>query len=365
MVALNCHDPGPSTSAPNRGENSRKVNHRWANDDQQKGKKQRFEPKKYYAQVPCRDRDKSQYTPLNALVPAILDKSEEASLLRESEPEPIKNPFLARNSKKYYRYHRDNGHHTDQCWALKQGQEEQGKKRRGRKGLYCVGIIFGGPHLADNSQGAQERYVGEARHDPMSVMNTALRPAKVHREEEITFFEKDAVRLYHPHDDALIITPEIGWCEVHRILVDNGSAVNILFQRAFEKMQLDETDLKPASIPLYEFTGDHLIPRGTIALPITLGETNEVTKMTEFLVVDYTSAFNGILGRPLPQSFKAITSIYHLKMKFPTPTGIGEVKRSQRESRDYYIRAVQMACKGKERPLGIPEQAMTISRIEP
>lgn len=128
------------------------------------------------------------------------------------------------------------------------------------------------------------------------------------------------------------------------MLVDNGSAVNILFMRALERMNVDEADLKPASIPLYGFIGDHLIPKGTISLPVTLGDSNEMTKITEFLVVDCPSAFNGILGRPLLRNFKAVTSIYHLKIKFPTPTGIGEVNKSQRVSRDCYVRAVQMAC---------------------
>ncbi|XP_031263009.1 uncharacterized protein LOC116121207 [Pistacia vera] len=129
-----------------------------------------------------------------------------------------------------------------------------------------------------------------------------LRPAKVRREEEITFSEKDA--------------------------------------QAFEKVKLDEADLKPASIPLYGFTGDHLIPKGTISLSVTLGETNEMTKMIEFLVVDYPSAFNGILGQPLLRNFKAVTSIYYLKMKFSTSTGIGEESGSQHVSRDCYERAV-------------------------
>ncbi|XP_031288119.1 uncharacterized protein LOC116146807 [Pistacia vera] len=140
--------------------------------------------------------------------------------------------------------------------------------------------------------------------------------------------------------------------------------MNILFQQAFERIQLDEVDLKPASFPLYDFTRDHLIPKGMIVLPVTLGETNEVMKVTEFLVVDCPSAFNGILGRPLLWNFKVITSMYHLKIKFPTSTGIGEVQGSQRESHNWCIRAVQMACKGKGKPMGAPEHAMTINRIE-
>ena len=95
-------------------------------------------------------------------------------------------------------------------------------------------------------------------------MSAEQRPRKVRKEEEITFSEKDAVRLHHPYDDALMITPLIGCHNVRRMLMGNGSTVNILFQTAFERMNLDEADLKPASIPLYNFIGDHLIPKGTI-----------------------------------------------------------------------------------------------------
>lgn len=200
MAALNRHDLDPSTNAPNRreenrGESSRRFDRKWANDDQSKGKRQRFEPNKSYAQVSRRDCDKNLFTPLNASVSAIPDKSEKANLL--GEPELMKNPASKRNSKKYCPYHRDNGHHIDECRALKQAienliqkghfkeyvdgstptrekdQEGNGKKHRGHKGLYVVGTIFGGLHIAGNSRGTQEKYTRKARHEPLNVLSMA------------------------------------------------------------------------------------------------------------------------------------------------------------------------------------------------
>ncbi|XP_031258006.1 uncharacterized protein LOC116116045 [Pistacia vera] len=270
----------------------------------------------------------------------------------------MKTPVTARNNKKYCRYHRDKGHHTDDCQAVKQAIEklikkayfkeyvddsapsqeknrgEQSKKRRDQKGLCSLNLIFGGPHFAGNSRDARERYAHEAHeaheahHNPISMMSAEQRPRKVRREIEISFSEQDAAKLHHPHDDALVITPLIGRYNTQRMLVDNGRAVNILFASTFEMMNLDEANLKPASFPLYGFTRDHLLPKGTISLPVTLGDFDEVTKVIEFLVVDCPSAFNGILGRPLLRQFKVVTSIYHLKRKFPTPMGIGEVSGS-------------------------------------
>ena len=49
--------------------------------------------------------------------------------------------------------------------------------------------------------------------------------------------------------------------------------------------------------PLYGFTGDHAVPEETIKLAITLGEYHwVVTIMIEFLIVNCSSAFNGVVG---------------------------------------------------------------------
>ena len=50
--------------------------------------------------------------------------------------------------------------------------------------------------------------------------------------------------------------------------------------------------------------------------------TIEVTHIESFLVVDQPFAYNIIVGRPTLNRLKAITSTYHLMMKFPTEKGI-------------------------------------------
>ncbi|XP_031252148.1 uncharacterized protein LOC116110047 [Pistacia vera] len=231
LAALRRRNPDASGSAPGRGD-SRRADRRGDADDQRRGKKPCYEPKKSYAPVPRRDRDRNQYTALNASVSAILNKSEEANLL--GEPKPMKTPTTTRNNKKYYCFHRENGQHTDECRALKQAienlikqghfkkyiddsapsqeknQGEPSKKRHDQKGVCTLNLIFGGPHFAGNSRGAQERYAREAHHEPIRTISMAHRPQKVHREEEISFSEKDATWLHHPHDDALVIMPLIG-----------------------------------------------------------------------------------------------------------------------------------------------------------
>ena len=65
-------------------------------------------------------------------------------------------------------------------------------------------------------------------------------------------------------------------------------------------------------------------------------------KDVTFLVVDCSSLYNAILGRPTLNSWKAVTSTYHLMIKFPTEYGVGEVREDQVTTRECYIAMPEM-----------------------
>ena len=79
--------------------------------------------------------------------------------------------------------------------------------------------------------------------------------------EDIVFMKVDAKWVHHPHTDTLVITIKIANNIVHRMLVDNGSDVNILFWNAYQKIGLTRSNLSPTTSPLYGFTRDHVIPK--------------------------------------------------------------------------------------------------------
>ena len=113
---------------------------------------------------------------------------------------------------------------------------------------------------------------------------------------------------------------------IHETLVDNKSTVNILYWHTKKKTGLTRADLSPTTSPIYGFTKDYVVPKGTIKMAITLGEYPRMMEiMTEFLIINCPSAFNGVLSRPLLQATKAVTSICFLTMKFPTTVGINQV----------------------------------------
>ena len=59
----------------------------------------------------------------------------------------------------------------------------------------------------------------------------------------IEFSEDDAWRLHHLHDDALVVSLQIGDYNMHQVLVDNGSSVDILYYPAFQQMRIDRERL--------------------------------------------------------------------------------------------------------------------------
>ena len=61
-----------------------------------------------------------------------------------------------------------------------------------------------------------------------------------------------------------------------------------------------------------------------------------------FLVVDCSSAYNGIIKQPTLNSWKATTSTYHLMIKFPTDYGVGELRRDLVAARECYIAMLEM-----------------------
>ena len=61
-----------------------------------------------------------------------------------------------------------------------------------------------------------------------------------------------------------------------------------------------------------------------------------------FLVVDYSSAYNAILRRPTLNSWKAVTSTYHLMIKFLTDYRVGELQGNQVVARECFVAMMEM-----------------------
>ena len=146
----------------------------------------------------------------------------------------------------------------------------------------------------------------------------------------ITFSDSDLEGCQHPHDDPLVVRAIVANTTVHRVLIDNGSSANIIFASAFDKMGVGREKLEPVNTHLQGFSGEKVLPLGSIQLVLTLGEPPcQETTTTRFLIIDAPSAYNMLLGRPSLNAIKAIPSAYHMIIKFPAIHGVGMVRGDQ------------------------------------
>ena len=153
----------------------------------------------------------------------------------------------------------------------------------------------------------------------------------------MSFNEADSKGVKQLHNDPLVILLNIEEFNTKRILVDNASSVDIIYLPAFQQLKLDPKRLHPFESPLISFSGDRVYPKGIVTLTITVGTyPRQLTRQLDFLVVDCLSSYNVIIGRPTLNKWKAATSTYCLRVKFPTDNGVDEVKGDQILVRECY-----------------------------
>ncbi|XP_022853911.1 uncharacterized protein LOC111375339 [Olea europaea var. sylvestris] len=266
-------------------------------------------------------------------------------------PSRIKSPPDKRDRSKYCEFHRDHGHTIEDCHALQReiealikrsflknyvGQDKCPRNDRDRRNdpgmgsnvqptAGIINIIIGGIASEEDTNNGRKQYARQYAHTLNGFHD---------KHEDITFGAKDLEGVSCPHDDALVISAIVANFEVKRILIDNGSAANILSQGAFAKMGIFPSQLKAVTTPLQGFGGGIIVPEGIVDLPLTMGSNKaQVTEITPFQVVSTHMAYNIILERPLLNKIQAIVSTFHLAMKFPTSHGIGVVRGDQTAAR--------------------------------
>ena len=82
---------------------------------------------------------------------------------------------------------------------------------------------------------------------------------------------------------------------MRRVLVDQGSAVEIMYPDLYNGLNLKSEDLTAYESPLISFEGRTVIPKGQIRLPI---QTDLEIVEVDFIVVDSYSLYTTIVARP-------------------------------------------------------------------
>ena len=106
-------------------------------------------------------------------------------------------------------------------------------------------------------------------------------------------------------------------------------------------MKLDKKRIRLFTSPLVSFTGDRVVPMGIATLTVITGTyPAQVNKEINFLIVDCLSTYIIILGRPTLNRLRAMTSTYHLKVRFLIAQGVGEIRGYQVLAKECYQAAL-------------------------
>ncbi|KAK3008615.1 hypothetical protein RJ639_014357 [Escallonia herrerae] len=293
-------------------------------------------------------------TPLNARPSQILHEIKDKEILER--PEKMRSAPSQRDRNLWCHYHNDHGHTTDKCESLKRAIEalikrghlrgyvnRRNEKREAtplagrdevRENAGVINTISGGIAAGGSSGQGRKAYVREV----LTTMGPPTKKQKKELAQTISFSDDDVGDTRIPHDDPLVVTLRVGNFDVKRILVDNGSSAEVLFYEAFQRMNIPSNRLRKIDTPLYGFSNHPVVCEGIIALPMTVGAPpNQAKLMLDFVVVRVPSAYNAILGRTALNQLRAVVSTYHMKMKFPTENGVGEVKGDQVVARQCYM----------------------------
>ncbi|GAV60338.1 hypothetical protein CFOL_v3_03869, partial [Cephalotus follicularis] len=196
---------------------------------------------------------------------------------------------------KYYRYYRDHGHDTDECWQLKNQIEDLIHKGYLRK--YVDRNV---PQQKRERREEAPQQSDEQRQQPRVQQIQHSKRLKTGGDEEvISFSEADYEGVHLPHDDPVVVTLMVELFTMKRILIDSGSSADISYKHAFNQLRIPTDQLRPMKTSLVGFSGEMIHPLGSIDLSVVAGMAPRQTQVHMiFLIVDTPSPYNAIIGRP-------------------------------------------------------------------
>ncbi|XP_028112894.1 uncharacterized protein LOC114310994 [Camellia sinensis] len=236
-------------------------------------------------------------------------------------------PPNTRRRDKRCEYHKDHGHDTDSCYALKDHLEELEQDdqlaqhvrknnpsntvalRPDSPPLDVIHMIYSLPSSAE----VHAIQLQPSLHNPIT-------PAKLpHETERISFDDTDLVGVTLPHADLLVVELRVNRFTVERVLINQGGTSEIMYYKTFVKLGFTNSDLLSTDYPLFGFNAN---PESQ-------------------------------LGRTWLHTIQAVPNTYHQLLCFPIEYGIEQIWDSQKSTQACYL--VTAAKRPKELEVNLIE----------
>ncbi|XP_027150326.1 uncharacterized protein LOC113750564 [Coffea eugenioides] len=147
----------------------------------------------------------------------------------------------------------------------------------------------------------------------ISVDNFSNVVGSVLFKKQIAFSDDELPTEGIGHNKALYITVRCNGKMLPKVLIDNGSALNICPWSTLEKLGLQDVKLRPSGTIVRGFDGAQREPIGEADLVIEMGPAQfQITCQ----VMNFPSIYNILLGRPWIHKSGAVPSSLHQLLKF-------------------------------------------------
>ena len=151
------------------------------------------------------------------------------------------------------------------------------------------------------------------------------------------FLDEDKLGTIQPHNDALVVTLRISGYDVKMVMIDQGSAAEIMYPDLYKGLGLKPESLTAYSSLLVSFEGKMVVLKGQIRLPV---QTSSNVVEVDFIVVDVFSPYTAVMGRPWLHALGAVSFTLHQKVKYPSGDQVLEILRSQFMARQCLVAAI-------------------------
>ena len=124
---------------------------------------------------------------------------------------------------------------------------------------------------------------------------------------------------------------------MRRVLVDQGSAIEIMYPDLYNGLNLKSKDFTAYESPLVSFERKTIISKGQIRLPI---QTNSEIVEVDFIVVNSYSPYTAIVARLWLHALWAVSSTLHQKVKYPFEGLVKKILDNQSVARQCMVAAI-------------------------
>jgi hypothetical protein len=143
----------------------------------------------------------------------------------------------------------------------------------------------------------------------------------------------------------LVVDPVIGNVRLTKVLMDEGSSLNIIYAETLGLLQIDLSTIWAGAAPFHGIIlGKRVQPLGQLDLPFCFGTPSNFRKETlTFEVVGFRGTYHAVLRRPCYAKFMVFPNYTYLKLKMSGPNGVITVGSTYQHAYECDMECVEYA----------------------